>query len=175
MRNWNPIRQRAAKLLEIADVRTLPIPVRDIAAHLGLKIVETDLDSDVSGLLVRKDGASWIFVRVSDSEPRKRFTIAHELGHFHLGHQFGSDAVHVDRGYRIHARGPQAKTGEVRQEVEANQYAAALLMPEAWLRREVDALGRGGYADEDDVKTLAEKFGVSVQAMTIRLSVLELL
>jgi Zn-dependent peptidase ImmA (M78 family) len=53
-----------------------------------LTIVYLDLGEDVSGLLISKGGSTVIAVQETDSLSRQRFTIAHEIGHFHLRHQF---------------------------------------------------------------------------------------
>ena len=52
---------------------------------------------------------------------------------------------------------------------EANAFAMELLMPEAWLRRDVAKMGGIDIEDDKKVKKLAERYRVSVQAMTLRL------
>ena len=54
-------------------------------------------------------------------------------------------------------------------EIEANQFAAALLMPEAFLRACLDQLGENPDVEES-IRRLAQRFDVSAQAMTIRLT-----
>ena len=58
--------------------------------------------------------------------------------------------------------------------MEANAFAAALLMPAAWVR---DAFLRQNFdlTEDDDLKMLAEKFEVSTQAMTYRLMKLRMI
>jgi len=58
------------------------------------------------------------------------------------------------------------------EEREANQFASSLLMPEDLIRRESMNLD---LADEYDVAHLARRFGVSDQAMSIRLQQLDLI
>jgi Zn-dependent peptidase ImmA (M78 family) len=152
----------------------LPVPVEEIALHLGLRLVYEDLGPDVSGLLVTKPDETLICIQRSDAPVRRRFTIAHEIAHHYLAHQFEAGShVHVDRGNFISQRGPQASTGMNRIEVEANQFAASLLMPEQLLRDATQEIGEP--LTDDKVQALAKTFKVSEQAMTIRLSVLELL
>ena len=58
-------------------------------------------------------------------------------------------------------------------EVQANQFAASLLMPAKMIREEVEGLSKP--LQEADVKALAQRFKVSEQAMTIRLTTLNLI
>lgn len=54
-------------------------------------------------------------------------------------------------------------------EVEANSFAMELLMPEAWLRRDVKALGGIDLEDEKEIRKLADRYRVGEQIMTLRL------
>jgi Zn-dependent peptidase ImmA (M78 family) len=137
-----------------------------------LTIVYLDLGEDVSGLLISKGGSTVIAVQETDSLSRQRFTIAHEIGHFHLRHQFEpGEHVHVDRGHLITPRNSRSSTGGDLKEIEANQFAACLLMPSSLLSGTVKALRVEPLCD-DHVTHLASEFEVSEQAMTIRLSTL---
>jgi len=71
--------------------------------------------------------------------------------------------------YRVEEqRGPESI------EVEANAFAAALLMPEDYLRNDLRDKRFDMY-DETAVRRLAQRYQVSVQALTIRLMELGLL
>lgn len=151
-----------------------PIDPLKVAKIIGLHVISDDLGPDVSGLLIRKGDQVLIAVERSDPPNRRNFTIAHEVGHHVLGHQFESGThVHVDKGNYISQRGPKSSKGVDPKEVEANQFAAALLMPSLLIRDEVQKLGRPLL--DSDVSALANRFKVSDQAMTIRLSTLRLL
>ena len=168
-------RIQAEKLIERLGVKDIPVDVKSIAAALGIQIIEENLGEGISGLLVSKGESVYIFIQKGNHEHRQRFTISHEIGHHCLGHQFQSgEHVIVDKGYFISQRGPQASTGADPKEIEANQFAACLLMPAVLLREKVAELGGGPLLDLDVCK-LAEDFKVSEQAMTIRLSTLGLL
>lgn len=91
-----------------------------------------------------------------------------------LGHQFqAGEHVHVDAGNYISKRGPRSSQGVDPKEVEANQFAAALLMPSRCLRSKAKLHGSPLW--DSDVTELARAFKVSEQAMTIRLQTLGLL
>ena len=175
--NVRHARAQAEQLIKRLNIDTsdLPINVKKIAEDLGLTVTETTLDEDVSGLLIKRklDGETAdIFVNRSDGQRRKRFTIAHEIGHFLLSHEFDSAGVHVDRG--IHAIPRRSKLAKVEpKEVEANQFAATLLMPAQLVHEVVDDLGLPLY--DYDIEDLADRFDVSEQAMTIRLGTLGIL
>src|SRR5258708_2570831 len=139
MRNHTRIqlaRRSAEALVDRLNISTAPIDVNLVARSLGLQIVFNDLGEDISGLLVTHSGNSSICVRESEPVVRQRFTIAHEIGHFVLRHQFEDDGqVHVDEGWKVTARSSAQAAGADPKEVEANQFAAALLMPSALLQQ----------------------------------------
>ena len=94
-----------------------------------------------------------IFVNLFDNARRKKFTTAHELGHYFLhGGKESNDEVFVSfRG-----------DSNVR-ETEANKFAAELLLPDREVTTEYDA------AIFPTASYLADKFKVSTQAMSIKL------
>jgi Zn-dependent peptidase ImmA (M78 family) len=137
----------------------MPAPVDPvyIAQGLGVQVYVAVLDEGVSGMLVKRprlDPA--IYLNRLDSDNRQRFTCAHELGHY--VQRASSDD---DTWEYVDARGPAASKGTHPEEVYANQFAAALLMP-----REVVAR----FAKEGKpAAVMAYHFGVSVEAMNFRL------
>ena len=168
-------RNRAASLIARHRVLSPPVDVEAVAAELGLTLVRDNLGAGVSGLLVTTERSACVCVHQGDPATRQRFTIAHEIGHFVLRHQFvRGEHVHVDRGNFISQRGPRAATGVDPKEIEANQFAACLLMPPDLLKHEVTTYGGSPLVDWH-VSELASTFDVSEQAMTIRLSALGLL
>jgi len=99
---------------------------------------------------------------------RRRFTIAHELGHLVLQRD---DLFHVDEKFPVAFRSEDSSKAHSPFEVEANQFAAELLMPEKLLMRDVAKLPLG-LDVEEAIAELARRYEVSEQAMTIRLSAL---
>ena len=168
-------RTQAEKLVDRLGMSSVPVDVEKIAEQLGLPVMYADLGAGVSGLLISDGAEAHICVQERDAPVRQRFTIAHEIGHHHLRHQFEpGHHVHVDRGHYVSERGPRASDGADPKEVEANQFAACLLMPMRLVREKVAELGGGPLLDHH-VSHLAGAFRVSEQAMTIRLSSLGLL
>jgi Zn-dependent peptidase ImmA (M78 family) len=142
----------------LADVwgDSLPVdPVR-IARSLGIKVLNAQLDPDVSGALVKeREQDPVILLNASDSPNRKRFTCAHEIGHFIKRSGAPDEYEYIDR------RDTLATTGRDPDEIYANQFAASLLMP----AKEVRQLAEEGLSDVQ----MALRFDVSLEAMQYRL------
>lgn len=95
--------------------------------------------------------------------------MAHEVGHYVL-HASGSERrLFIDKSVTVYRRDDASSAGNDRQEVEANRFAAALLMPKELVLREIE---RNDFDldDEEDVAELAKRFNVSAAAMSIRLA-----
>lgn len=144
-----------------------PVPVEDIAHALGLEIERHKFDEEeFSGILVREGKRAVIGVNSSHHMNRQRFTIAHELGHFLL-HE--GDRVFIDRNYNVSFRSSVSSLGTDVEEIEANTFASALLVPERFLLKDPDAADVD-MEDEETIKRLARQYRVSPQAMTFRLN-----
>ena len=167
--------QRAAEFLKqhLADVATAPVPVERLAALSGAVVVEAELDEDLAGMLVRDGNRKVIAIAAGHAEVRQRFTIAHELGHLlmHPGRPLIAESAHA---IRVDRRKNTVGLADQREEREANQFAAALLMPQSMTIAEWDRIG-GGAVTAEKVRALAAKFIVSAQAMHYRLINLGLL
>lgn len=163
---YNRIRREVAALLQTAKVAHPPVPVDRIAGQLGARIAYSNFNDEVSGLLVRSGNSVVIGVHSEQAETRKRFTIAHEIGHLVM--HASDQEVHVDKLFHVHLRSPASSTAEDVAEIEANAFAAALLMPEEMVRRDVGKLILD-FEDPELVQPLADRYVVSSQAMTFRL------
>lgn len=145
-----------------------PVDVEGLANALGIDVRYSFLEKGISGMLERlKDGSGYcITINASDPPTRQRFTIAHELGHYIFHRNLVGDGVDDDRIYRSTEVGRYHNTAiGPAQETEANAFAANLLMPHTLIKQERAELGG------DNVAELARRFGVSEQAMSIRLGV----
>jgi Zn-dependent peptidase ImmA (M78 family) len=142
-----------------SDGAPVPLPVDPfvIAQKLGIKAFAASLDEGVSGMLVKRAGQDpEIYVHAADSTNRRRFTCAHELGHYYKR----SAAGDAEWEYVEH-RDLLTSAGNNPEEIYANKFAASLLMPRAEVERRLQA-GNG-------LPTLAFEFGVSEDAMHYRL------
>jgi Zn-dependent peptidase ImmA (M78 family) len=139
----------------------LPVDPFYIAKALGIGVYQDpSLSKDVSGVLRKEPFHDpEIVLNQSDHRNRQRFTCAHELGHYTKRSQQGDDAPweYVDR------RDFLSSAGTDPDEIYANQFAAALLMPSA-------AIDRMPFKT---VAAMAYEFGVSEDAMGYRLDKLK--
>lgn len=152
------IERRAAEVLRAANGNVIPVPVEAIAGRYQIR-VRRGPHASFSGMLIRKDGYALIGVSSSEVAVRQRFTIAHELGHFFLHPQ--KDAF-VD--YRDNSRDVMRTP----REKEANMFAAALLMPSEFLKKDFRSLAKSGL-NEEGLHALAKRYIVSDDAMRFRL------
>ena len=114
-----------------------------------------------------KGGTPIIGVNSLHHPNRQRFTIAHEIGHLELHRDVISSAVHVDKQFPILMRDANSATGTEKMEIEANQFAAELLMPLALIDQ---TFGKPfDIDDESPLDDLAKKLRVSKQALEYRI------
>lgn len=147
-----------------------PFPVINLARDLGLSVYETtDLDENEAGLIRKEDGKYVIYINAHDPSTRKRFTIAHEIGHYLLhkkdldnNNEFIDHRVqpYSNTMYRDTSLHNNTNTKEKQKEIEANRFAAALLMPDQEFRKV--------FKKADTIDTVAQYFKVSPSAASIR-------
>lgn len=164
--DYERARQEAVVLLERNNIKGAPVPVERIAKTLGIRVEYAPLDGDLSGLAYIRGGVPIVGINALHSPTRQRFTLAHELAHICLHHDQLEDTVHVDRGSL--RRDAVAASGTDATEIEANTFAAELLMPEHFLKSALN--GRAiDMEDDEAVTALAKRFKVSEAAMRFRL------
>jgi len=146
------IRRQAGRLLQRAGVLREPVSLRDVVGVLNLEVAQAAREPFSCEAAPRPLGDRHAMVlHGSSGERRRRFTIAHEVGHFVL-----------HPGRLAPERGGAVSIAWQLQEREADRFAAELLMPESLVREAV--LENGGDADR-----LADRFEVSRRAMQARL------
>ena len=156
-------------MLRKADVGRPPVPVEQLASRLGVQLRYEPFDGELSGMLSQEDGQITVGVNALHPRSRQRFTVAHELGHLMLHGQHVR--VHVDRHFRVLQRRDGRSSQAVDPiEIEANAFAAELLMPAGMLKDDLVKLDALDYEDEELVRQLADDYGVSLQAMIFRLT-----
>lgn len=160
-------KRKARELLNKAGIRTAPVEVEKLAEVVGARVEYEAYDGELSGMLLRRGDDAVIGVNLKHAPTRQRFSIAHEIGHMIL-HR--SENFHIAEKFQIKFRDLRSSTGQDSDEIEANQFAAELLMPEELLARDIS--GYLGTDPETAIGDLARKYQVSEQAMAIRLSVL---
>lgn len=175
MSRFNQIESIANRTLIDFNLLEAPIDLRQVAKKLKVSIEEQDLDNDISGFLLKKEGKTIIGLNKNHPKVRKRFTIAHEIGHYKL-HNVESP-LFVDYFYK----GSMLRSKESNKiyrstnnsnnpimEKEANFFAANLLMPKMLVKIHLNELNENLSYDDKLVK-LTEIFQVSEIAMDYRL------
>jgi len=161
-------KERAVDLLRRARISRAPVPIEKLASLLNAQIVRQPFSGEFSGVVHRNsDGSAVIGINSSHRPTRQRFTIAHELGHLLL---HADKDLHIDERFPIGLRSGISGKAIDDHEIEANQFAAELLMPKEFIERDIEP-----FIGADTVlviQKLAHKYKVSTEAMSIRLSAL---
>lgn len=147
--------RQAARLLALMQVAEPPVPMFVVSSLAGIT-VDRRADWPTSGMAVA-NGLGWRIVLCAD-EPRQRqrYSLAHELKHV-------LDAPFDDQlyGHLSPSKGKQ------RAEALCNHFAACLMMPRAWIKRDFCH----GYQTS---AKLARRYYMSQEATTRRLAELGL-
>lgn len=168
-------RARSSAKETIKNIERSPrtyVDVFAIAESLGITIADpVAFESDqISGFLKRNsDSVAEIVVNKNHTEQRRRFTIAHEIGHFVL---HARELLHVDDNVSAQPaffRDAESSKATKLKEIEANQFAAELLMPSEEIQDLVKEKIEEGEAFDDAVSELADLYQVSQIAMTIKI------
>lgn len=163
------IEAKAQTVLERSGVESPPVPVQRIAEQEGAQVRPSKFGKEVSGLLTLEGKTPTIGYNRLHPAVRQRFTIAHELGHLVLRHGDHSQ-LFIDKKYSdVLYRDSRSSEGNRTRELEANAFAAALLMPLPMIQAEISRRDFD-LAEEDSLGELAELFEVSRQSMAYRLA-----
>ncbi len=149
-------------IIELFQIQIPITDINDVVNKLGGHIKEDFNIVSISDGSIRKQGDGFvIFVSPFQSIERKNFTIAHELGHLflHMGYMIDSELWEQQNETYY-------RSGDSLKEYQANEFAAALLMPEKQYKKIMDQ-----YTIEDNVvetSKIASYFKVSVSAASNR-------
>ena len=150
----------ANKLLsECGIVDPLQLPIEVIVRSQNIILREDDIDGADGRILIDGDSAVITIDSKISYEPQRRFAIAHELGHFilHRGKNklFNDDEASLNQWYH---------TNFISEELEANAFAAELLMPSDLFSMEY----KGKVFNPEVIDFLAERFVVSKTAAILK-------
>lgn len=154
-------KQKAEAFLRDEGITTLPVDPFAIAASRDIEVkAKPDTAGGVSGMLLRHGDVFGILYGTHvKSEGFQRFSIGHELGHYfldgHIDHILPKDGAHTSHAGFVSADP---------YELEADQFAAGLLMPRVPFKR---ALGKHD-AGLQAVESLAGLCRTSLTATAIR-------
>lgn len=158
--------EAAARLLAKHGVTSSPTPVEKIAELEGMQVVRSRSRGNEAGFALRENGRMIIGVNTATLPLRQRFTIAHELGHLLL--HPGKPLI-VDPSVRVNRRNEVSGLGTDFEEIQANAFAAELLMPRGLVSAAVARSAHQTSSHDETIKTLAAEFEVSREAMSYRL------
>ncbi|MEW6237309.1 MAG: ImmA/IrrE family metallo-endopeptidase [Candidatus Omnitrophota bacterium] len=152
------------KIREVFELET-PLNVRTVVQKLGGKLVQRDNEELECEASIQKDGNGFkIILDENAYKNRKRFSVAHELGHLflHMGYlvdddKWNSVGEYTDSVYHRYGYGIE--------ENEASEFAAALLMPkEEFIEIANQNLDHNMYR----IQPIAKHFDVSTEAASNR-------
>ena len=151
----------AEQLIRDLDITALPVDPFAIAQNRKIDVrAKPSCHAGVSGMLIRVGNSFAIgYATHIDNIPFQRFSVSHELGHYFLpGH---IDAVLADSDvHESHA----GFTSSNRYEIEADHFAAGLLMPSQLFLLALRRAGTGLVA----IESLADSCNTSLLATAIR-------
>lgn len=148
----------AEKVLEEHWNNTIPVNPIHIAENMGITIYSSQSIEYTGEFLYDQDRPVILF-KPSGNSKRDHFVIAHELGHFVMGHE----PSHRDTNSSFDI------SNFIPSERDANYFASTLLMPKSCIEF---AIHRGNLTS---VEELCDYFDVSTTAMRIRLKNLGIL
>ena len=152
--SWEVLIQNKVSKLPVKIVpicRSYGIRVRSYqdGADILEKLNLTQMIDRTDGFMTYISGKPAIFYDQRCTEGRKRFTIAHELGHYLLGHVKPGQVTTINR---------EPEPGDSPAERQANQFAARILAPACVL----------WGLDLHDADEIAAACGISKQAAAFR-------
>lgn len=146
---------------------SFPVAVDALIRELGISYFEIPMQPENSGRIDNDGDRFSITVNATEGPQRRRFTAAHELGHYLLHRDLIPPGGHADRLFNATGYEDTHTAITPVHEVQANQFAANLLMPASYLRANYDK-------SRDNFSELARLCAVSGKAMKIRLKALGL-
>lgn len=154
---------------------TEPVDVAAIFSDLGVAYDERPILTGESGWIECDGGDFLVVVNSTESEQRRRFTAAHELGHYLMHRDLLCEAGranrHTDRLFGASKEHNRESPFRHRHEVQANKIAAQIVMPASRIKAAWEESKKPQLLKVSDI---AKQFGVSKAAMDIRLKTLGL-
>lgn len=163
----NNIENLAMDILDLNGFNSVVVDPVKLANAYSIEVKNAKFTSeDISGMLKKENGKITIYVNSSEPTMRKRFTVAHELGHYFLNHLEENDQT-IHRKTDFFSRNDK--------ELEANAFAAALLMDQYKIKDVYNKLDYIGVPLDKIISKISSIFRVSRAAVNIRLRELGLL
>ena len=154
----------AQKILKEIQINNPPVDINNILQHLGINLLPYAFPEKVSAILLKENNMFVVGVNDKHHPNRQRFSIAHEIGHYLLGHYRD---VFVDTTEIAEGRFDILDTIQNKvQEQEANYFAGELLIPTDMIKKD--------FVRIHNVEEIAKLYKVSKEALWVRLLKLKL-
>ena len=171
--NESEIKKKVEEVFKETGLISIPAEVVAMASFYGFSVYELEMDDKVSGMIIVGDKNlkdfdtdKVIVVNSNHAATRKRFTVAHELGHYILKNRPQKCYAHRDSS---EVYNPEEK--------DANSFASALLMPEEDVKKFANSFFDNTFGDADlmIIPKVARRYNVSESAAEVRLKKLEII
>lgn len=159
----NRIKPDEMQIIE-SYITCCPVKIAGLAQALGLDVYVAPLPPKVSGFIrpsEKSPSGFEIHVNKFEAKYRQRYTVAHEISHYLLHRDSINSGIYDNIMYRSSLTSSK--------EVEANKFAAEIIMPRDVIIKEFHKLKKNG--SYDIIKDMAKLFQVSESAMKIRVGV----
>lgn len=157
----SPERLLGVILAHHADWRP-PVDVETFARSVGIiDFMDLEVDGFVGALQTDMEKTKGIILSAAGMPARRRrFTVAHELGHFLIAAHRGDKRCTAKDLLET-----RRETSHQKEEAQANRFAAGLLMPKPWFVEQTDAFGAPAV---EHLRALADTYDVSLEAAANR-------
>lgn len=162
-------------LKKTGQENSIPVDISQICYDLNIRLQDVDFTKieqneafksmfetrgSILGVVLANNDELAILYRKTDTNNRKRFTIAHELAHC---------CIHMDSKLDTYIEFRLDEYSEDEREIQANKFAGELLIPEKSLK---NIIGETSYLYSSVVNLLSRAFAVSEKVMCERLKCL---
>lgn len=157
---WEQAREAAKKVLDESWDQRIPVNVEQICRACGVTTYKCVMPDDLSGMIVKRasERDAKAFIDKEELSVRRRFILAHELGHFIERTVIAKNDEYGFEESRMYGR---REKDYFPHEFFADEFAGAILMPESKIE-EFRSTGK-------DPATMAQLLDVPVSAMRMRL------
>lgn len=143
------------KIREKYNIKTPIQDMTEIVKKIGGTIIQKyNFDSYYDATVMKTNDKFYIAIPIISNMQRKNFVIAHELGHLFLHMGFKTNIEVWDNQILNQYR----RFSMLEQEIQANEFAANLLMPIDEYINEIDRQTKNNK--NIDIKAISEKFNV---------------
>lgn len=163
--NITPCDAATKLLVEYKD--ELPIPIIKIVKDAGFSVYVQDLPRNIGGYIVvnadleeKFNTDKIIVVNESENTKRRRFTVAHEFGHFLFDFSSGTEFSNAFEN---------DDTSDSQKEKRVNAFAAELLMPKEKFFDKYKELKEKNISEFDIISTLSDYFLTPIKSVEKRI------